>query len=190
MCGVAAIISTRSTLATAAIKKMVATLEHRGPDHSGKLALAPCYLGHTRLSVIDPTGGMQPMSDPSARFHISFNGEIYNFGDLRRELEEEGVAFSTRSDTETLLLAFRQWGEAAVRKLNGQFAFVIWDSIERRLFAARDRLGEKPLYFAETPHGELLVASEIKAILATGFIRPVLNLSAVDAYLELNYVPP
>jgi asparagine synthase (glutamine-hydrolysing) len=190
MCGIAAIISTRTPLATAAVRRMVAALEHRGPDNSGQLTVAPCHLGHTRLTVIDPTGGVQPMSDPSGRFHISFNGEIFNFQDIRKELERDGVAFATRSDTETLLLAYRQWGDAVVQRLNGQFAFVIWDSVEQRLFAARDRLGEKPLYFAESPTGEVLFASEIKAILATGLVRPMLDFRAVDAYLELNYVPP
>ena len=190
MCGVAAIISTRTPLATAAVKRMIAALEHRGPDNSGTACLAPCHLGHTRLSVIDPTGGSQPMSDPSGRYHVSFNGEIYNFRDLRRELESVGVSFSTRSDTETLLLGYRQWGDAVVQRLNGQFAFVIWDSVEQRLFAARDRLGEKPLYFAEAAQGEMLLASEIKAILATGLIQPILDSRSVDAYLELNYVPP
>lgn len=190
MCGVAAIISTRTPLATAAMKRMVAALEHRGPDDSGKLSMGPCHLGHRRLSVIDPSGGAQPMSDPSGRFHISFSGEIFNFRDLRKELEQAGVVFITRSDTETLLLGYRHWGDAIVTRLNGQFAFVIWDSVERRLFAARDRLGEKPLYFAETPHGELLLASEIKALVASGLVRPILDPRAVDAYLELNYVPP
>jgi asparagine synthase (glutamine-hydrolysing) len=130
------------------------------------------------------------MSDSSERFHISFNGEIYNFRDLRRELESAGVAFSTRSDTETLLLGYRHWGDAVVHRLNGQFAFVIWDAVEQRLFAARDRLGEKPLYFAETTRGELLLSSEIKALLVTGLVQPVLDPRSVDAYLELNYVPP
>ena len=150
MSAVAAIISPRSPLATAALERMVVALEHRGPDTNGTRSLDPCHLGHTRLSVLDPTGGVQPMSDPSGRFHISFDGEIYNFRELRRELERAGVSFLTRSDTETLLLAYRQWGDAVVQRLNGQFAFVIWDAVEQRLFAARDRLGEKPLYFAET----------------------------------------
>lgn len=190
MCGIAAIVSERKEVADQALAAMVAALRHRGPDDSGMRSLAGCCLGHTRLSIIDPAGGAQPMSDPTARYHLSFNGEIYNFRELRRELERGGVAFQTRSDTETLLLAYRQWGDAAVERLNGQFALVIWDDHQRRLFAARDRLGEKPLYFAQTPQGELLIASEIKALLAADLIAPLIDPQVVDAYLELNYVPP
>lgn len=190
MCGIAAIVSGRPAVAQEAVRAMVAKLHHRGPDDSGVLPLPGCTLGHTRLSIIDRAGGAQPMSDDTGRFHVSFNGEIYNFRELRKELERGGAVFRTRSDTETLLLAFREWGENAVQRLNGQFAFVIWDARERRLFAARDRLGEKPLYFAESSRDELLLASEIKAILASGLVEPRINAQAVGAYLQLNYVPP
>jgi asparagine synthase (glutamine-hydrolysing) len=130
------------------------------------------------------------MTDPAARFTVVFNGEIYNHREIRRDLERDGVAFRTRCDTEVILLGYARWGGRIVSRLNGQFAFAVWDARERTLFAARDRFGEKPLYWARTPAGHLLLASEIKSILAAGLVRPRLDLTSVDAYLGLFYVPP
>jgi asparagine synthase (glutamine-hydrolysing) len=130
------------------------------------------------------------MADAAGRFHVVFNGEIFNHRELRRELEGLGEQFRTRSDTEVLLHAYARWGRAMLRRLNGQFAFAIWDARERELFVARDRFGEKPLYWAAAPGGQVVLASEIKAILASGLVAPRIDRTSVDAYLGLYYVPP
>ena len=191
MCGIAVILS-GSELAPppSAIERMTAALAHRGPDAQEVLHLPGCHLGHTRLSIIDPANGRQPMTDPSGRYTIVFNGEIYNHADLRRELERDGATFQSRCDTEVLLHGFARWGAGVLQRLNGQFAFAVWDAVGRTLFAARDRFGEKPLYWARTPAGHLLLASEIKAISASGLVSLKLDPTSVDAYLGLYYVPP
>ncbi|OUT61309.1 MAG: asparagine synthase (glutamine-hydrolyzing) [Rhodopirellula sp. TMED11] len=172
-----------------AMAAMVTALSHRGPDADGQLRQRNCLLGHTRLQIIDPVGGVQPMEEPTDRLAITFNGEIYNHRDIARELRLEGVSLRTTSDTEALLLAYRQWGEDCLQKLNGQFAFAIWDQAEQSLFAARDRMGEKPLFYALAANGQLIIASEIKAIVASGLIQPEVDPDAIAAYLHLNYVP-
>jgi asparagine synthase (glutamine-hydrolysing) len=144
---------------------MVASLSHRGPDGQGIHRDGDAALGHTRLSIIDLSDcGLQPMSDPSGRWWIAFNGEIYNYLELRSALSWD---FRTHTDTEVLLAAYATWGPACLERLLGMFAFLIWDSQERRLFAARDRFGVKPLYLHESD-GTLRVASEIKALHAAG----------------------
>jgi asparagine synthase (glutamine-hydrolysing) len=144
---------------------MVAALSHRGPDGRGIHRDGDAALGHTRLSIIDLSDcGLQPMSDPSGRWWIAFNGEIYNYLELRSALSWD---FRTNTDTEVLLAAYATWGPACLERLLGMFAFLIWDSQERRLFAARDRFGVKPLYLHESD-GTLRVASEIKALHAAG----------------------
>jgi asparagine synthase (glutamine-hydrolysing) len=192
MCGIAAIIQGRATGETpdGALERMTASLRHRGPDAQACVRLPGCEIGHTRLSIIDIEGGAQPMSDASRRYHLVFNGEIFNHRELRRELENLGARFRTRSDTEVLLHAYEHFGERMLARLNGQFAFAIWDSQERQLFVARDRFGEKPLYWAVAPGGQVVLASEIKAILASGMIAPRIDRTSVDAYLGLYYVPP
>jgi asparagine synthase (glutamine-hydrolysing) len=140
--------------------------------------------------VIDLATGDQPMWDDGGRYVIVFNGEIYNYRELRRELAARGVRFRTQSDTEVLLLAYREYGEQVAEHLNGQYAFAIWDRQTRRLFAARDRLGEKPLFYAHDPAGRLLLASEIRGVLAAETVDPALDPDAVDLYLTLIYVPP
>jgi asparagine synthase (glutamine-hydrolysing) len=190
MCGIAAIIGTRPDALDPSIARMVDRLAHRGPDDSGVQRHDGALLGHRRLSIIDLAGGAQPMPDANGRFCIVFNGEIYNFRELRGDLEGRGCRFQTHSDTEVLLQAYRTFGQRTPSLLNGQFAFAIWDRDERVLFAARDRLGEKPLYWAAADDGNLLIASEIKSILASGLLRPRLDPLAVDAYLALMYVPP
>jgi asparagine synthase (glutamine-hydrolysing) len=190
MCGIAAIVATEGELAAGGIERMAQRLHHRGPDAWKCVSLAGCQLGHTRLSIIDLATGDQPMADETRRYWIVFNGEIYNYRELRRELEQQGRRFRTTSDTEVLLTAYLEYGERAVNRLNGQFAFLIWDAQERRLFGARDRMGEKPLYWAPSPQGVFLFASEIKALLAPGLIEPRIDPTSVDAYLGLLYVPP
>ncbi len=172
------------------IEKMTRSLAHRGPDATGSLALPGVRLGHRRLSIIDVSGGAQPMADPSLRYFIVFNGEIYNFRELRRDLESRGHTFTSHSDTEVLMQACIEFGDKVPERLNGQFAFAIWDNAERKLFAARDRMGEKPLFWAQTSDGRLLIASEIKSLLASGLIEPRIDRASIDAYLTLLYLPP
>lgn len=130
------------------------------------------------------------MTEETGRYWIVLNGEIYTYRELRRDLEKRGRRFRTQSDTEVLLRAYQEYGEDVLAHLNGQFAFAIWDQVEQRLFAARDRLGEKPLYWACSDQGHLLLASEIKALLASGLVPPRIDRISVDAYLALLYVPP
>ncbi len=191
MCGIAVILPGSAVETPAfAIDRMAAALLHRGPDAQACVRLAGCQLGHTRLSIVDLEGGAQPMTDAEGRFHVVFNGEIYNHRELRKELEGLGARFRTRSDTEVLLHAYRYLGRQMLLRLNGAFAFAIWDTINRELFVARDRFGEKPLYRATAPGGQVVLASEIKSILASGLIEPRIDLASIDAYLGLYYVPP
>src|SRR3972149_718816 len=190
MCGIAAIVSPKVEIPDGAIAAMTNCLAHRGPDGYGYATFPRCHLGHRRLSIIDLATGPQPMTDATERYWITFNGEIYNYRELRVELQRCGWTFRTQSDTEVILRAYQEYGEAAPQHLNGQFAFAIWDSVEQRLFAARDRLGEKPLYWAQSSQGLSPIASEIKAFIASNLIEPQLDRAAVDAYLALLYVPP
>ncbi len=185
MCGIAGIVGDSSR---EVIRAMTQSLSHRGPDGEGYYASHGVALGHRRLSIIDLETGRQPMTTADGRYTIVFNGEIYNFRELRRELEARGARFRTRSDTEVLLEAYAAWGREALRKLRGMFAFAVWDRQERLLFVARDRLGLKPLYYAPV-NGGLLFASEIKGLLAHPAIRGEINYAALDDYLTYLYVP-
>jgi asparagine synthase (glutamine-hydrolysing) len=189
VCGIAGIIGPDGNDPTW-IESMTLALVHRGPDGRRTVHLDGCHLGHTRLSVIDIAGGAQPMADPSERYWIVFNGEIFNHRELRERLTQAGWAFKTRSDTEVLLAAYVHFGDKVVEQLNGQFAFAVWDTRDRRLFAARDRFGEKPLYYAPLDDRGMIFASELRAILATVAVEPRLDLVSIDAYLGLLYVPP
>jgi asparagine synthase (glutamine-hydrolysing) len=190
MCGIAAVVSRSAVIPDDVIDRMLPALRHRGPDGQGIERFPSCHLGHTRLSVIDLEGGAQPMRDETERYALTFNGEIFNFRELRAELVARGHRFRTRSDTEVLLRAYIEYGEDVPRRLNGQFAFAIWDQRELRLFAARDRFGEKPLYWAEGPSGSVVLCSELKGLLEAGLVRPRLDGLSVEAYLALLYVPP
>ena len=151
MCGIAGIFNygNRQPADPGVLRRMSRALLHRGPDDEGFFEDLELGLGFRRLAIIDVSGGHQPMTSDCGRFTIIFNGEIYNHAQLRRVLEADHDArFSTRSDTEVILAAYRQWGPAALDRLNGMFALAIWDSVERVLFLARDRLGKKPLYFS------------------------------------------
>ncbi|MEZ6030003.1 MAG: asparagine synthase (glutamine-hydrolyzing) [Hyphomonadaceae bacterium] len=171
----------------ALLRAMAREVAHRGPDDEGVWTGEGVGLGHRRLSVIDTSsGGHQPMS--RGRFSIVLNGEIYNYLDLRAELEAKGHSFSTRSDTEVLLTALSEWGADALRRVNGMFAFALWDAEKRELLLARDRIGKKPLYYAQ-PNGDLVFGSEIKAILKWPGLRREANLRAIHHYLSMQYVP-
>jgi asparagine synthase (glutamine-hydrolysing) len=187
MCGIALALNADAP-PSAVIGRMVDALSHRGPDARGEEARGTGALGHTRLSIIDLTTGAQPMQ--SGWRSITFNGEIYNYRELRDELRALGHEFRTTSDTEVLLAAHEEWGSEMLDRLRGMFAFAIWDDSTRTLFAARDLFGEKPLFFATAADGTLLLASEIKALLASGVVAGKLDRTSVDAYLALGYVPP
>lgn len=169
--------------------EIISTLAHRGPDSWGALSDAHIQFGHTRLSIIDLTSaGHQPMTHAHGRYTVTYNGEIYNHLELRQELEALGETFSSHSDTEVLLAAYKVWGEACVSRFIGPFAFVIWDKQAQQAFLARDRCGEKPLFYAFDQH-VLCFASELKGLLPLLNTKPGLNLAAVDMYLHYQYVP-
>ena len=194
MCGIAgAVVSAHSPVTTATVEKMLASIAHRGPDGHGSCEMPAgegrrVFLGHRRLAIIDPRGGHQPMCDEPAGLALTFNGEIYNFRELRGQLEGAGYRFATTSDTEVLLRAWQHWGENVVDRLRGMYAFAVWDAGRGELFLARDRFGEKPLFLLEDG-GELFFASEIKALLELPRPRPEVNLTAVWDYLSYRYVP-
>jgi asparagine synthase (glutamine-hydrolysing) len=185
MCGIAGIVGDNNGQS---ISAMTAVQAHRGPDGEGYYSDEGIVLGHRRLSIIDLEAGHQPMTTADGRFTIVFNGEIYNFRELRRELEGKGARFHTRSDTEVLLKAYALWGQDALIKLRGMFAFAIWDRSEQKLFAARDRIGVKPLYYARVGNG-LAFASEMKGLLAHPGLRRGLDYRALDDFLTYLYVP-
>jgi asparagine synthase (glutamine-hydrolysing) len=190
MCGIAGLVGPFDPRLASKVEAMVAALRHRGPDDKGVEVLDGAVLGHARLSIIDLVTGHQPMSSADGRYWIVFNGEIYNFRELRAELESSGHVFRTTSDTEVLLTRAAVSGPAGLGGLNGMFAFALWDAWEHRLLAARDRLGKKPFYYALLPDGSLAFASEPKALLRSGLVRGRIALATLDAYLALGYVPP
>jgi len=194
MCGIAGWIATPEPgAAPDAMERMLAAMAHRGPDGQGIYrAQGPgdhqVCLGHRRLAIIDPEGGHQPMLDPEAHLALVFNGEIYNFRELRQELSSHGYRFQLDSDTEVLLRAYQHWGTGLLEHLRGMFAFALWDGLRQRLFLARDRFGEKPLFLCETK-GNLYFASEIKALECLPACRQPVALDAVWDYLAYRYVP-
>jgi asparagine synthase (glutamine-hydrolysing) len=199
MCGIAGIIGVNPE---ARIQRMLESLEHRGRDDEGVWTSVEidddgrrACLGHRRLSIIDTTSaGHQPMLSHDGRFALTFNGEIYNYRELRLELVERGQQFHTDTDTEVLLAAFTEWGKECLPRLNGMFAFAIWDTKERRLTLARDRLGIKPLYYAlvdgegGTP-ASFIFASEVKAILTTGLVERALDAESLNQFLTFLWTP-
>jgi len=170
------------------IERMTEAIHHRGPDDFGHFVDGNVCLGQRRLSIIDVAGGHQPMTTPDGSLTIVFNGEIYNFAELREQLEQRGVRFETHSDTEVLLRLFEQDGIDALQKLNGMFAFAIFDRRTRELVLARDRLGIKPLYYSQLP-GRFLFGSEVKALLRYDDLPREPNPHAVHDYLAIRYVP-
>lgn len=188
MCGIFGIIGsdTPELQLRHDLEGMASLIRYRGPDHQGFHVENGAGLGMVRLAILDLTSGDQPLYSPDKRYMIVFNGEIYNHLDLRQDPALADYPFATRSDTETLLAAFMRFGPDILHRLNGMFAFAVWDSLERRLFVARDRYGVKPLYL-RLRRRELAFASEAKALLSGG--RGMPNLDAVTQYLQLGYVP-
>lgn len=191
MCGIAGWISGRGSPDRQVLSRITDALAHRGPDAAGVLIDGACGMGHRRLSVVDLNpNNNQPFRDGSGRYVLVFNGEVYNFGELRRELVARGHTFRTQGDTEVVLEAIKAWGlAAAVERFIGMFAFALWDCERRRLMLGRDRLGKKPFYYALLPDGGLVFASEPRALAmhpdVPGGVDPV----ALAHYMRLNYVP-
>lgn len=180
MCGIAGIVKLNGARVDRdQPARMIATLRHRGPDASGVNVLGEAALAHARLSIIDLSGGSQPMSSADGKLWISFNGEIFNYIELREELLANGHHFSTKSDTEVILNAYREFGEDCVHRFNGQWAFALWDTQGRKLFLSRDRMGVRPLYYTRNA-GSFLFASEIKALFASGEIAAEIDLYGLD----------
>ncbi|KQN28215.1 asparagine synthase [Sphingomonas sp. Leaf34] len=189
MCGIAGIFhpGTPKPVEPNRVLAMIAAQAHRGPDGDGIWTAPGVGLGHRRLSIIDLEGSPQPMSDGDLT--ITYNGEVYNFAELRTELTAKGARFRTEGDTEVLLHAWRAWGASMLDRLNGMFAFAIHDSAAHTLFLARDRMGVKPLHYVELADGSLAFASELKGLLAHPQLRRVPDLRAVEDYLAFGYVP-
>jgi asparagine synthase (glutamine-hydrolysing) len=189
MCGIAGIVKfdPRDNAEPARLRRMRDVLAHRGPDGEGSIVDGPVGLAHRRLAIIDVRDGQQPMCNEDGSVWIVFNGEIYNHARIRPELQARGHSYRTRCDTETILHLYEELGERAPERLQGMFAFAIWDAPKRRLLLARDRLGIKPLYVACTDT-ELLFGSEIKAILAAMATRPAVDQSMLPSYLSTGFV--
>ena len=195
MCGIAGwVASPESMLSAETLESMLQAIAHRGPDAQGTYCFScagtghQVFLGHRRLAIIDPEGSRQPMCDAAAGLALIFNGEIYNFRELRGDLARLGHRFTRDSDSEVLLRAYQQWGAEVVHYLRGMFAFAIWDARNERLLLARDRFGEKPLFVYENGR-DLYFASEIKALLRIPGVKATVNLESVWDYLAYRYVP-
>lgn len=189
MCGIAGAVSSNNENLEWRVAAMTHTLQHRGPDDSGVWIGPQCALGHTRLSIIDLSGAArQPISNEDDTNLLVFNGEIYNFQALRRELESQGHQFRARTDAEVVIHAYEQWGVECLGRLRGMFAFAIWDQRFRRLFLARDRVGKKPLFYTQSA-GRFQFASELQALLVDNEIEREVDHSAIDSYLSWGYIP-
>lgn len=190
MCGICGIrfSDTGRKVNAAQLGAMAATMMHRGPDDHGIALLGNTGLAHRRLSIIDRSGGRQPIYNEDGTMVIVFNGEIYNHEALRAALQKKGHRYVTRSDTETILHAYEEYGSSCLRLLRGMFAFVIYDAAKQQLFLARDRVGKKPLYYY-AGSGAFVFASEIKAIFKSGLVKNEVNVPMLDFYLSLGYVP-
>lgn len=191
MCGICGFYRFDGAPASAQIvTQMAQTLKHRGPDGSGLFAEGSVGLGHTRLKIIDLSdAATQPMSNDKATLWIVFNGEIYNFKELRRWLQARGYTFRSQSDTEVLLYLYEELGEKCVQELDGMFAFAVWDKRLRQLFLARDRVGKKPLYYMKSPTF-FAFGSEVKALLQHPDVPAELSLEAIPHYFSFGYPPP
>ncbi len=194
MCGIAGLIDLKSapgrSIEPGILKRMTDSIAHRGPDAESFHFEPGIGLGHRRLSIIDVATGQQPMSNEDDTVWVVFNGEIYNFAEVRKELEGLGHRFKTAgSDTEIILHGWEQWGAACLEKFRGMFAFLLWDRNKRQIFMARDRMGVKPLYYAILPSGLLAFGSELKTIMTLPEFRRVIRDDAVEDFLALGYVP-
>jgi asparagine synthase (glutamine-hydrolysing) len=188
MCGIGALLDPAGTLPPEAARRMMEALRHRGPDGEAVNGYVPATLVHTRLAIVDVEGGDQPLYSEDRECAVVVNGEIYNQLDVRAELVRSGHTFRTRSDCEVVVHAYEEDGPGCVRRLNGMFAFALWDGRQQRLVAARDHFGVKPLYWWSDGR-RLALASEIGALLATGLVEPEIDPVALDHYLACRFVP-
>jgi asparagine synthase (glutamine-hydrolysing) len=190
MCGIAGWFDSKHTKPAnqPAIRAMSDAIRHRGPDGEGFHFEAGVGFAHRRLAIIDLNNGQQPMMSSDRNIVITFNGEIYNFKELRQRLREKGHEFHTHSDTEVILEAWRAWGSQCVDQLRGMFAFALWDREKNTFFMARDRLGEKPLYYAQVGDGELIFGSELKALLQHPLFSGTVDAYAVQDFFSLGYI--
>ena len=191
MCGLAGIfhLNTPKPVDPLRVERMCDAIAHRGPDGFGVWSAPGVALGHRRLSIIDIAGSPQPMASTDGRAMLVFNGEIYNYRELRAELAAGGAVFHTDGDSEVILAAYQRWGVDCLPRLHGMFAFAIYDLAAKTLLLARDRLGVKPLFMAELPDGSLAFASELKALVAHPLLRREIDPLAVEDYLTWGYVP-
>jgi asparagine synthase (glutamine-hydrolysing) len=189
MCGIAGILDLRDRpVAPSLVRRLCDVLVHRGPDDEGYYMDGSVGLGQRRLAILDLAGGRQPMSNEDGTIWITFNGAIYNFRELRERLEGLGHRFATRSDTEVIVHAYEQYGPECVKELRGMFAFALWDQPRQTLLAARDRVGKKPLFYAEVD-GQWVFASELQALLRHPGLSREVDRAALDEYLTYGYVP-
>ncbi|MEO0561887.1 MAG: asparagine synthase (glutamine-hydrolyzing) [Chloroflexota bacterium] len=188
MCGICGTISQSTAADLAILKRMCATMTYRGPDEDGFFVDGGVGLGMRRLSVIDLNTGSQPIYNETGEIAIVFNGEIYNFEPLRDDLRARGHSFRTMTDTEVIVHGVEEYGLAFIERLNGMFALALWDSRERRLLLARDRTGQKPLFYYQAPSGDLVFGSEIPVLLAAGQVPRQVNDEAIWHYLSTQYV--
>src|ERR1700736_2923708 len=184
MCGICGkfLFDPEASVSPVALKAMADTIRHRGPDDEGFYISGPIGLGFRRLSIIDLSGGHQPLSNEDGTIWIIFNGEIYNYQELRQYLINKGHVFKTRTDTEVIVHLYEELGEACVERLRGMFAFAIWDARSKSLFLARDRVGIKPLYYSQS-RNSVAFASEIKAILVDPEVKVEVRPSMIDRFL-------
>ncbi|MDF1831590.1 MAG: amidotransferase 1, exosortase A system-associated [Porticoccaceae bacterium] len=191
MCGIAGILDTRGQrdIDRDLLERMNQSQFHRGPDEGGQHFEPGLGLAHRRLSIIDLSSGQQPMYNHDKSVCVVFNGEIYNFPSLRKELEAKGYAFKSHCDTEVIVHGWSAWGEACVEKFRGMFAFAIWDRQQRSLFLARDRMGIKPLFYSLLPDGQFIFGSELKVLKCHPSLPTKINPQAVEDYFSLGYIP-
>ncbi|HEY6131845.1 MAG TPA: asparagine synthase (glutamine-hydrolyzing), partial [Halioglobus sp.] len=191
MCGIAGLFDVvgYSEFDRNLLQAMNQTQFHRGPDEGGEFLEAGVALAHRRLSIIDLSSGQQPMHSADGKVCVVFNGEIYNFSELARELKQCGYQFRTRCDTEVILYAWQEWGEACVRRFRGMFAFALYDKTRQCLFLARDRLGIKPLFYSFVAGRTLVFGSELKVLKACPGLSRTLEPQAVEDYFALGYIP-
>ena len=192
MCGIAGICQVDASPLTPEagqwVKAMTDRMSHRGPDGEGQWSSGPVCLGHRRLSIIDLSGGGQPMHSADGQMTVTFNGEIYNYAELKEQLTALGGQFQTSSDTEVILEGYRIWGPDCLARFDGMFAFALWDNQQRRLFCARDRFGKKPFFYT-VQHGRLYFASELTGLEQLKHLSLSTDPQAIMRYLAYEYVP-
>src|SRR5712691_11835180 len=191
MCGITGIfdVDGYAEIDRALLRRMTDAIRHRGPDGDGFYHAPGIGLGHRRLAIIDLVGGVQPLFNEDRTVCVVFNGEIYNFQPLIAELTACGHRFRTRSDTEVIVHAWEEWGEACLDRFNGMFAFALWDARSETLFLARDRLGEKPLYYGFLADGRLIFGSELKSLLCSPDLDRSLDPQAIEEFFAFGYIP-